>query len=101
MEKLTSGQKLHLTRIGRCLTLSEVARKLFLSPSYISLLESDDRKLPVEINDILDLKNGIKWYTFIIGALSKEPVSEDDINESIEILDRVLRIVKPKSNIKI
>ena len=89
--ELTKNQMLRITRIGQGLTLEEAAKKVFLSTSYISLMEADKRKIPNFVGDILDFDQGIRWYQTIFAALSKEAFSEDDANEALKVLGKILR----------
>lgn len=89
--KLTKNQKLRITRIGQGLTLEEAAKKVFLSTSYVSLMETDKRKVPDFVEDILDFDQGTRWYQTTVAALSREDFSEDDANEALKVLGKILR----------
>lgn len=89
--ELTKNQMLRITRIGQGLTLEEVAKKVFLSTSHISLMETDKRKIPNFVESILDFDQGIRWYQTTVAALSKEAFSEDDANEALKVLGKILR----------
>ncbi len=93
MKKLTKNQKLRITRLGRGLSLEKIAKKVFLSTSFISLMETDDRKVPNFVENILNFDEGVRWYETIITALSKsECTSVDEADEALQTLNRVLRI---------
>ena len=93
MKKLTKNQKLRITRLGRGLSLEKIAKKVFLSTSFISLMETDDRKVPDFVENILNFDEGVRWYETIITALSKsEYTSMDEADEALQTLNKVLRI---------
>ncbi|MCK4498942.1 helix-turn-helix domain-containing protein [Candidatus Babeliales bacterium] len=93
MKELTKNQMLRITRIGKGLTLEKVAKKVFLSTSFISLMETGDRKIPDFVEDILDFEEGVRWYETIVTALSKSDyTSVDEADEALQTLNRVLRI---------
>lgn len=97
MINLTENQKLRITRIGRSLTLEDTSKKLFLSPSFVSLMEHGKRKIPDDVKNILDFENGIKWYQDLVASLkyasiTEAPLSEKDAKEALDILNKVLRI---------
>lgn len=94
MKKLTKNQKLRITRKGRCLTLAEVAKKTFLSTSFISLMESDNRKVPDFVEDILNFDEGVRWYKTIVELLLDEnsECSKEDADKALQTLNKVLRI---------
>ena len=90
MKKLTKNQKLRVTRLGRGLSLEKIAKKVFLSTSYISLMETNDRRIPNFVENILDLKEGVQWYKTIVAALSD--CSKENTDEALQVLNRILRI---------
>jgi len=90
MISLSKGQKLKITRIGKGLTLRDVAKMTFLSISYISRMESDDRGVPPDVERILDTDNGIRWYETIVEALSGESTLENDAKEALKILNHII-----------
>ena len=92
MEKLTKNQKLRITRMGRCLTLEKVAKKVFLSTSFISLMETDDRKVPDFVEHVLDFDTGVQWYQTIVAALSKDAFSEADADNALKVLNKILKV---------
>ena len=94
MKKLTKSQKLRITRLGRGLSLEKVAKKVFLSTSFISLMETNDRKIPDFVENILDFDEGIQWYQTIIESLSDEDseCSKEDADKALQTLNKVLRI---------
>jgi len=92
MNTLTENQKLRITRIGRDLTLEDTSKKLFLSPSFVSLMEHGKRKIPNDVKKILDFEKGIKWYQIIKISLECASVSEKEAIEALAILNKVLRI---------
>lgn len=92
MKTLTENQKLRITRIGRCLSLEKIAKEISLSISFVSLMESDDRKVPDFVEDILNFDQGIKWYQTILEVLLNSNCCKEDINEAIQTLNRILRI---------
>ncbi len=93
MKKLTKNQKLRITRLGQGLSLEKVAKKVFLSTSFISLMETGDRKIPDFVGDILDFEEGVRWYETIVTALSKSDyTSVDEADEALQTLNGVLRI---------
>ena len=94
MKKLTKNQKLRITRLGRGLSLEKIAKKVFLSTSFISLMETNDRKIPDFVENILDLDKGIRWYETIVELLSDEDsdCSKEDADEALQTLNKVLRI---------
>ena len=93
MKKLTKNQKLRITRLGQGLSLEKVAKKVFLSTSFISLMETGDRKIPDFVEDILNFEDGIRWYQTIVTALSKSDyTSVDEADKALQTLDEVLRI---------
>lgn len=91
MEELNKNQMLRITRLGRGLSLEKIAKKVFLSTSFISLMENDERKVPDFVEQILDFDQGTRWYKTIVAALSKDFFSEDDANEALRILKKILR----------
>jgi transcriptional regulator with XRE-family HTH domain len=94
--KLTKNQKLRITRIGQGLTLEEAAKKVFLSTSYVSLMETDKRKVPDFVENILNFDEGIRWYETIVTVLSNfEYVSISEAEEAekaLQTLNRLLRV---------
>jgi len=88
MKKLSGSQKLRLTRLGRSLKIKDVSKKVFLSESYISFMESGTRKVPSSVEKVLDFDAGIRWYLTIVDALQ----SEEDGRKALEILNKVLKI---------
>jgi len=88
MRNLSKNEKLRITRLGRGLTLKAVSKKVFLSESFIHLMEKGKRKVPDDVERVLDFDKGIIWYSTIIDAL--EHFSEDQ--EALKILNRVLKI---------
>ena len=92
MKNLTKSQKLRVTRLGRGLSLEKAAKKVFLSTSFMSLMESNKRKLPDFVENILDFDRGIHWYQTIVESLLDSDCSKEDANEALETLNRVLRI---------
>lgn len=93
MKKLTKNQKLRITRLGQGLSLEKIAKKVFLSTSFISLMEKDDRKVPDFVENILNFDEGVRWYETIITALSKSDyTSVDEADEALQTLHKVLRI---------
>lgn len=91
--KLTKNQKLRITRLGRGLSLEKIAKKVFLSTSYVSLMETNNRKVPDFVENILDFEEGIRWYETIIIALSKsDHTSLDKAEEALQTLNKILRI---------
>jgi len=92
MVNLTKNQKLNIVRIGQKLTLEVISKKVFLSPSYVQLMCRGVRKVPEPIENILDFENGIKWYQTITTALSGDPISKEDAEDAIQVLNRVVGI---------
>lgn len=92
MKELSKNQKLRIVRTGRGLTLEETARKVFLSPSFVLMIEQGKRKVPDEVENILDFDKNIKWYLTIAAALSEADLPEKDTAEALDILDKVLKI---------
>lgn len=96
MKNLTKNQKLRVTRLGRGLSLEKVAKKVFLSTSFISLMETNDRKVPDFVENILDLDEGVQWYETIVTILSEAAyISIDEAKkaeEALQTLNKVLRI---------
>jgi transcriptional regulator with XRE-family HTH domain len=90
--KLTKNQKLRITRLGRGLSLEKIAKKVFLSTSFISLMETNDRKVPDFVENILDLDEGIQWYETIVKSLLDSECSEGDADKALQTLNKVLRI---------
>lgn len=94
---LTKNQKLRITRIGQCLSLEKIAKRVFLSTSFISLMENGSRKIPDFVEDIINFDDGIRWYETIVIALSKSDyISEDLAKEALETLNRILKIRQTK-----
>ena len=89
--KLTKNQKLRITRIGQGLTLEEAAKKVFLSTSYISLMETDKRKVPDFVEDILNFYQGTRWYQTTVAALSRADFSDEDAKKALDVLNKVVR----------
>ena len=94
MKKLTKNQKLRITRLGQGLSLEKVAKKVFLSTSFISLMETGDRKIPDFVEDILDFEQGVKWYQTIAELLADEDseCSKEDTDKALQTLNKVLRL---------
>lgn len=89
--KLTKNQKLRITRIGQGLTLEEAAKKVFLSTSYVSLMETDKRKVPDFVEDILDFDQGTRWYQTTVAALSRADFLDEDAKKALDVLNKVVR----------
>ena len=97
MKNLTKNQKLRVTRLGRGLSLEKVAKKVFLSTSFISLMETNDRKVLDFVENILDFDEGVRWYQTVVAALSSAETSDfpdtvNDAKEALQTLNKVLRI---------
>jgi transcriptional regulator with XRE-family HTH domain len=93
MKNLTKNQKLRITRLGRGLSLEKIAKKVFLSTSFISLMETNDRKIPDFVERILNFDEGVRWYETIVIALTKsEYTNVDNADEALQTLNKVLRI---------
>ena len=86
--ELFRNQKLRLTRLGQGLKIKDVSKKVFLSESYISFMESGTRKVPSSVEKVLDFDKGIRWYLTIVDALQ----SKEDGDKALEILNKVLKI---------
>ena len=91
--KLTKNQKLRITRLGQGLSLEKVAKKTFLSTSFISLMETNKRKIPDFVENILDFDKSIRWYeTIVVALLDSNLCSNKDVDEALQTLNKVLRI---------
>ena len=94
MKNLTKNQKLRITRLGQGLSLEKVAKKTFLSISFISLMETNKRKIPDFVENILDFDEGVRWYETIVELLLDEDseCSKENADKALQTLNKVLRI---------
>lgn len=92
MKELTDNQKLRIARLGLGMSQTEVAKKLFLSISFIGFIEKGARKVPKYVKKIMIFDKDVKWYETIISALLKTDISEKDRDEAIQTLNKVLKI---------
>lgn len=92
MRELSKSEKLRITRLGRGLTLKDVSKKVFLSESFIHLMEKGERKVPDDVEKILNFDDGIKWYQIIVQILEGSPLWKDVTEKIIKTLNTVLKI---------
>lgn len=94
METLTKNQMLCITRLGQGLSLEKIAKKVFLSTSYVSLMENNKREVPDFLEDMLNFKQGIRWYQTIVTSLLDEnsKCTKEDVDEALKTLNKILKI---------
>lgn len=92
MENLTDNQKVRLSRLSQGLSQTATAKKLFMSLSFLSLIESGARKVPTYVGKLMAFNKNVKWYETTISTLLKADLSEKDRVEAIQTLDRVLKL---------
>jgi len=79
-----------LARIGKGLTMKELAKMCGISISYLHHIENERRKPTKEYLDLIDVDKDTEWYETIKGVLSFCLIPEDK-NEIIKSLNNALK----------
>jgi hypothetical protein len=70
--------------------LQDVSKITFLSSSYVSKMERGDRDIPPEVERILDLKNGTRWYQCIMAAIFSGVISDEDAKIASDAVEKII-----------
>ncbi len=94
---MTFGEKLKKKRIERCLTQNDLANKIHVSPSTISLYESDERE--PTLSTLVAIANTLQVSSDYLLGLSELPqgnsVSEDYFKTLIEEMKKIISQKNP------
>lgn len=90
-----SISKVYIARLGKGLTLKQVANMIDVSESYMSKIERGQRIVPKKLESVLELNNGTQWLERIELAVAKY-YTKKERNEIMLSLYQALSLMKYK-----
>ncbi len=94
---MTFGEKLKKKRIERCLTQNDLANKIHVSPSTISLYESDERE--PTLSTLVAIANALQVSSDYLLGLSELPQGNNINNDNLKLLlEEMKKFISQKSS---